>query len=102
MKLKELRKEKGISQTEIANILNITQEKYSRIENEKTQPEISLLIELADYYNTSFDYLVGRNFNNDIQVSNEKKELHNMIEQLTMANYGKAKIYVAGLLAGQN
>jgi len=101
MKLKELRSKKNISQTEIANILKITQEKYSRIENEKTQPEVSLLIELADYYNTTIDNLVGRTTKNDLYISQEKKELHQMIEQLNERNYFQARIYVSGLLAGQ-
>ena len=57
MKLKELRKEKGATQQEIATTLNISQEKYSRIETEVSQADIEMLCKLADFYGVSLDYL---------------------------------------------
>ncbi|MCM1115292.1 MAG: helix-turn-helix domain-containing protein [Clostridium sp.] len=60
MRLKDLREDNDITQTEIAEILNIRQNTYSQYENEKREIPISLLWKLADYYNTTIDYLVGR------------------------------------------
>lgn len=60
MKLKELRKKRGVSQTEIANSINIPQTSYSRYENRVCDPSIDVLIKLADFYNISVDELVGR------------------------------------------
>lgn len=60
MRLKDLREDNDITQTEIAGILNIRQNTYSQYENQKRDIPISLLWKLADYYDTSIDYLVGR------------------------------------------
>lgn len=57
MKLEELRKQKKTTQTEIAEIIGISQSNYSKYEIEKTMPDIKTLIKLADYYGVSLDYL---------------------------------------------
>ena len=48
--LKELRKEKGKTQEEIASILGTSSRSVSRWENGNTMPDLALLVELADYY----------------------------------------------------
>lgn len=59
-RLKELRKEKGLSQTIVSNTLSISQQLYSNWENATREPNISMLIKIADYYEISVDYLIGR------------------------------------------
>ena len=59
MKLKELREENGVTQTQIANYLNIKQNTYSQYENEKRQLPIDVLIKLAKYYKVTTDYILG-------------------------------------------
>ncbi len=58
--LKELRKNNNMTQTEIAKILNISQRTYSNYETGSREPSIDTLIEIADYYKISLDYLTGR------------------------------------------
>lgn len=60
MRLRDLREDNDITQSQIASVLNIRQNTYSQYENGKRQIPIELLWKLADYYNTSIDYLVGR------------------------------------------
>lgn len=60
MRLRDLREDSDITQSQIASVLNIKQNTYSQYENEKRQMPLELLWKLADYYNTSIDYLVGR------------------------------------------
>lgn len=60
MKLKEIRQDNGKTQKEVADYLNIKQNTYSQYENEKRQIPIEILIRLADYYDVSVDYLLGR------------------------------------------
>ncbi len=48
--LKELRKEKNLTQEQIAERFGVSQRSVSRWENGNTMPDISVLIELADYY----------------------------------------------------
>ncbi len=64
--LKLLRKQNKKTQADIANILNITTAGYNKYEINNTEPNIETLCKLADYYNVSLDYLVGREFGNDL------------------------------------
>ena len=63
MRLKELRKKKGISQLRLATDLNTTQNTISRYETGEREPGINELIKIADYFNVSVDYLIGRTEN---------------------------------------
>lgn len=60
MRLRDLREDNDLKQSQIAELLSIKQNTYSQYENEKREIPISLLWKLADYYNTSIDYLIGR------------------------------------------
>ncbi|MBQ9937707.1 MAG: helix-turn-helix transcriptional regulator [Oscillospiraceae bacterium] len=66
MRLKEIRKSKGISQLKLAIDLNTTQNTISRYENGKREPGINELIQIADYFNISIDYLLERTDNPQI------------------------------------
>lgn len=59
-KLKELRKEKDLTQKEIANKLGVSRVAYTNWENGNREPNIERLVKLADYFDVSIDYLVGR------------------------------------------
>ena len=58
MKLKQLREDNNLSQSEIANFLNIKQNTYSQYETGKRQLPIDTLIKIAKYYNVSTDYIL--------------------------------------------
>lgn len=59
-RLKELRKSKKMKQTDIASFLEITSRHYQDCEYGKVTPSATMLIKLADYFNVSTDYLLGR------------------------------------------
>lgn len=63
MRLKELRKAKGISQLKLALDLNMNQNSISRYESGKREADYKTLIAFADYFNVSVDYLLGRTNN---------------------------------------
>lgn len=63
MRLKELRKKKGMSQLRLATELNTTQNTISRYETGEREPGIDELIKIAEYFNVSVDYLIGRTEN---------------------------------------
>ncbi|MBE6639329.1 MAG: helix-turn-helix transcriptional regulator [Ruminococcaceae bacterium] len=67
MRLKEIRKSKGISQLKLAMDLNTNQNTISRYENGEREPGINELIKIADYFNISIDYLLERTDNPRIQ-----------------------------------
>ena len=60
VRLKNLREDHDLSQSDIAKYLNILQRTYSYYETGGRDIPIQILIKLADYYNTSIDYLVNR------------------------------------------
>ncbi|GHV48359.1 hypothetical protein FACS189499_07600 [Clostridia bacterium] len=64
-KLKEIRKSRNISTYTLANVLGITHQNVSSLENSKSSPSFEVLCKLADYFNVSLDYLVGRIDNSD-------------------------------------
>lgn len=65
-RLKQLRIEKGLSQKELAQKIVISDRNYQRYEYGEREPIASILIKLADIYNVSLDYLVGRTDNPNI------------------------------------
>ncbi|MCB6983798.1 helix-turn-helix domain-containing protein [Peptostreptococcus anaerobius] len=64
-RLKELRKKRELTQVEIATKLNITRRGYQKIESGEQTTKYTTLIAIADFYDVSIDYLVGRTENKD-------------------------------------
>ena len=58
--LKLLRKGKGIGQAELAEAINVSLKTVSHWETGYTEPSIAQLTQLADYFDTTIDELVGR------------------------------------------
>ncbi len=58
--LRKLRKSKGLTQTEIAQFIGITQNSYSYWENDKVKIDNASIVKLADFFGVSVDYLLGR------------------------------------------
>lgn len=64
--LKNLRNEKGITQKQLSDILQVNQRTIAHLENNYRRPSYNLLIAIAEYFNISIDYLVGRTDNSKI------------------------------------
>ncbi len=60
IRLYELRTDRELSQRAIAAQMNISQATYNNWENSKTQPSIEQLITLANFFEVTVDYLIGR------------------------------------------
>ena len=58
--LKQLRKARKLTQDEIADMLYITKRTYASWERNEREPGFDTLCKLADYFNVSTDYLLGR------------------------------------------
>lgn len=104
--LKRLRENKKMSQQKLASIINVSQQSIYKYENSLAEPDFGTLIELANYFNTSVDYLIGNtsinrkyeNLNdealsdNELQLVQEFRELPKNIQELIisfMAEYNK-------------
>ena len=69
--LKSLRTEKGLSQQQLASVIGISQQSINKYENHNVEPDISTLIDLADYFETTVDFLIGRNDTDSFDVTFE-------------------------------
>lgn len=58
--IRGLREDKDLKQTEVANVIGTTQQHYSKYETGEYELPLRALAVLADYYNVSADYLMGR------------------------------------------
>jgi transcriptional regulator with XRE-family HTH domain len=70
MRLRELRKQRGISQLKLAMDLNMNQNSISRYENGEREADYRTLIAFADYFHVSLDYLLERT--NDPEFHGDK------------------------------
>lgn len=102
--LKQLRNKKGLLQTKVAMDLNTTQETISSYETGRVFPSSDMLIALADYYETSIDYLLGRTkYDMPIDtvkpnsISEKQFSLLNKISKLSDVDQMKIESYIDGL-----
>ena len=59
-RLRMIRKEKGMTQIEVAAKIHISERHYQAYEAGKHEPTLSVLLRLADLFDVSLDYLAGR------------------------------------------
>lgn len=105
MKLKELRKKKGLTQEEMALLLNLTRITYSNYENEKTEPDIQTLCKMSKELNVSIDYIVGNEnkfLYDTSKLSETQKALIKEIENLNEKNQTILFGYVTHMIYEQN
>ena len=62
-RIRDLREDHDLTQTQIAQILGMSQTGYSKYETGENDSPTAILIQLAEYYQTSVDYLLGRTNN---------------------------------------
>lgn len=61
MRIRELRKAKKVTMKELGNMIGVAESTMSLYETGKRKPDPETLSRLADYFNVSVDYLLGRN-----------------------------------------
>ncbi|UXC68612.1 helix-turn-helix domain-containing protein [Limosilactobacillus vaginalis] len=59
-KIRDLRNQKRMSQTELSKILHVSQQTITKWETGKAEPSSSAVTNIANYFNVSADYLLGR------------------------------------------
>ena len=83
--LKDLRKEKGITQEQLAEKLGVSGRTISRLETGKNMPDISLLVEIAEFFDVSIPEIIKGERKSEY-MKNETKEVAE-----TMSDYAKAE-----------
>ena len=96
--LKELRKEKGLSQEQLADKFNTSSRSISRWENGRTMPDISMLIELADFFDVDIREIL-RGERKSEKMNADIKETLEMVADYTEEDKAKIlnKVYFCGL-----
>lgn len=60
IRLRSLRKDKRLSREKVAAAIGISSRTYQRYENDEREPDAPIMKAMADYYDVSADYLLGR------------------------------------------
>ena len=81
--LKKLRKEKGITQEQLAEILNVSGRTVSRWETGNNMPDISILVDIADYYDISIPEIISGERKSEIMNEKERKIAKTMSDYAT-------------------
>ena len=72
-RLKEIRRRKNITLDELAEKIGYTKSTLSRYENEKRVPNIEFINQVADFFNVSTDYLLGRTDSPEVTILEKDK-----------------------------
>ncbi|MBR3283051.1 MAG: helix-turn-helix transcriptional regulator [Ruminococcus sp.] len=67
-RLKDLREDMDMQQSDVAKLLNTTQPQYSRYETGERELPLRHLVTLADFYNVSADYILGRTNDKELHI----------------------------------
>ncbi len=84
-RIKVLREDRDMKQSDLAKEVGIDQRTISNYETGKSNPDSVALIKLADFFNVSIDYLVGRtriDFYSSIDKKEAISDIQNMLEEL--------------------
>lgn len=78
--LKNMRLEKGLSQQKLADYIGISQQSVYKYENDISEPDITTLKKLADFFETSIDFLtdntnISKKYDNYVEESLNDEEL---------------------------
>ena len=94
--LKKLRSEYNISQQQLADVIGVSQQSINKYENHKIEPDIETLKTMANFFNTSIDYLVGYK-ENETEFSNTQELLrlfNFMTEEQQRIFIEKGKVFI--------
>ena len=75
MNIKDIRLRKGLTQADVAAALGVSSVVYSRYETGKRQPSIDMLIQMADIFGVTVDFLLGRQDIEDSTLSDSELQL---------------------------
>ena len=101
-RLKELRLNSGITQKQLANHLRIAQNTLSYWENEKYEPDSENLAAIADYFDVSVDYLLGKTETKKAPVESDKGnksaavlEFQNLVRSISLDQVREVKAFLS-------
>lgn len=91
-KLYQLRKQKGLSQEELANILNVSRQTVSKWETGDSTPDMEKLITISDFFEISLDELVKEKKSDLENINSSKSEVLNVLNEKLLTKDNKKKV----------
>lgn len=90
-RIKELREQYGMCQETLASFVGSSQQTISRIENEKCMPPVDLVVNIAQYFNVTVDYILclsdtRRNLEGQLKVNKEIDEFYDIVSAYKKLN----------------
>ncbi|MGM0214186.1 helix-turn-helix domain-containing protein [Enterococcus sp. AZ109] len=82
MRLTQLRKQRGLTQNDVAKILGIARTTYSSYEQGRRSPDVDIQNKIADYFNVSLDYLHGREKTDDYLLTEKQLRVASHIDDV--------------------
>lgn len=91
-----LRKEKGLTQDDIARKINISPQAVSKWENDVSSPDISILNDLSDILGVTLDELLGKETENKIELlpEDQRKDINKMLLKINVLSHDGDKVKV--------
>ena len=96
MKCSQLRKEKKLTQEQLAERLNVTSQAVSKWENDLSYPDVELLVDLAKLFDCSVDYLLGKEDTPETRLvpEEERRDLNQMLLKIIVLSKDGDKVKV--------
>lgn len=85
-RIKKLRQKRNITQVRLGTEIEVSQETISAYESGKVEPKLENLVKMADFLNTSTDYLLGRIDNDSPLIDVARKQVDEQLNEL-LNNY---------------
>lgn len=107
-RIKELREEKSLRQSDLAKVVGVNQTCIGKYERGELEPNISTLLLLADFFNVSVDFLLGRedDFGNIVQkskkessINKEDREMLDLLKNISPYQREALMVYLKSLTA---
>ena len=95
-RLRALREKKGLKQIDIANVLGVSRTTYTQYETEKSEPDLATVTKLAEFFNTTTDYLLGKSDEPHPTVTPDSSV--SVVKDAPLAFYGNAEGLNLGIL----
>ena len=102
-RIKQLRKEKGLTQSQLADELGVTDKAVSKWEVGEANPDISLLVKIAEVFNVTIDYLLTGKVEEGLSLDDMDKDKRAvlLVKKDDAVNFEKFKHVDARILFSQ-
>lgn len=97
--MKRIRESKGLSQKEVAALLDMPVRRYGSYEREERTLSLEVASQIADVFSVTLDELMNRDFPNPVMLNHEEAEIVRIMRSITAEGKKELMIHARGILA---